>query len=107
VIGIAVDVADDVRAFRAKVPIDYPLLTGEQEGLDTARDFGVTATVFPFTAFTDAKGRLLLVRLGELHEDQARAILAVAARVDRGELDLAAGRAAIRAALAALPTPAG
>jgi hypothetical protein len=42
-----------------------------------------------------------------LHEDQARAILAVAARVDRGELDLAAGRAAIRAALAALPTPAG
>jgi len=106
VIGIAVDFAEDVRAFRKDFPIDYPLLVGEDDGLEAARGFGVETMAFPFTAFVDAAGRVLLVHLGELHEDQARAILAVVARVDAGGLSPAAARADIKTALAALPPPA-
>ncbi len=111
VVGIAVDFADDVKAFRRDFPIEYPVLVGEQEGFDAARDFGVETLALPFTAFTDSQGRVLMVHVGELHEDQARAILAIVEQVDAGALALVEARHAITAALAALPkappTPAG
>ena len=103
VVGIAVDFVDDVKAYKKTFPIDYPLLVGEDDGLEAARAFGVQAMAFPFTAFTDTAGRLLLVHMGELHEDQARAILGVVAEVDGGRLAPAAARGAIERALAALP----
>ena len=106
IVGIAVDFAEDVKAFTQRFPLQYPLLVGEQDGLDAAREFGVQAMAFPFTAFTDAKGNLLLVHLGELHPAQAEAILGVVIKVDAGALSPDAGRAAIKAALAALPTAA-
>jgi thiol-disulfide isomerase/thioredoxin len=53
VVGIAVDFADDVKAFRKEFPIEYPLLVGEQEGFDAARAFGIETMALPFTAFTD------------------------------------------------------
>jgi thiol-disulfide isomerase/thioredoxin len=105
VVGIAVDFADDVKTYASRFPIDYPLLVGEQEGLDAARAFGVATLAFPFTAFTDSRGRVLTVHLGELHEPTARAILAVVGRVDTGALTPLEAREAIRSALAALPPP--
>jgi thiol-disulfide isomerase/thioredoxin len=106
VIGIAVDFADDVRAFAKKTPLDYPVLVGEEDGLEAARGFGVEAMAFPFTAFTDSAGHVLLVHMGELHEDQARAVLRVVADVDAGRRALPEARQAIEAALAALAPPA-
>ncbi len=105
VIGIAVDFAADVRSFKKAFPIDYPLLVGEDDGLEAARGFGVEAMAFPFTAFVDAAGHVLLVHLGELHEDQARAILGVVSRVDAGGLTPAAARTQIKTLLAALAAP--
>jgi thiol-disulfide isomerase/thioredoxin len=103
VVGIAVDFADDVRAFTKDFPISYPLLIGEEDGLEAARAFGVATMAFPFTAFTDSKGRIITVHLGELQPAQAEAILGVVARVDGGTLALEGARAAIGAALDALP----
>ena len=103
VVGIAVDIAADVKAYVSKFPVDYPVLVGDQDGIDAARDFGVTDPVFPFTVFIDAKGRILMIHVGELHEPTARAILAVVLRADTGQLGPAEARAAVRAALAALP----
>jgi thiol-disulfide isomerase/thioredoxin len=103
VLGIAVDFADDVIAYRQRFPIDYPVLVGEQDGFDAARAFGVASVVFPFTAFTDTRGRVLTVHVGELHEAEARAILSVVGQVDAGRLSPLEAREAIRNALAALP----
>jgi thiol-disulfide isomerase/thioredoxin len=103
VVGIAVDFANDVRAYASHVPINYPVLVGEQEGLDAARAFGVATAVFPFTAFTDAHGRVVTIQLGELHEPAVRAILGVVRRVDAGTLTPLQARESIRAALAAVP----
>jgi len=105
IVGIAVDFPQDVQNFLKKIPVHYPVLIGEQDGLDAANAFGVQAIAFPFTAFVDRQGHVLSLHLGELHEDQARSTLAVLERVDRGELTPATGRDALRAALARLPKP--
>ena len=103
VVGIAVDVPAEVKSFLMDHPIAYPVLVGEQSGIDVARDFGVDAQVFPFTAFTDSRGRIITVHVGELHEAMARAILGVVLKVDAGALTPTEARAAIKTALAALP----
>ena len=102
VVGIAVDFADDVKAFSKDFPIRYPLLIGEENGLEAARAFGVQTMAFPFTAFTDSQGRMLAVHMGELHDGQAQAILAVVARVDAGALTPVEARSEIERALAAI-----
>jgi thiol-disulfide isomerase/thioredoxin len=104
VVGIAVDFADDVKAFTKDFPIGYPLLIGEEDGLEAARAFGVETMAFPFTAFTDAKGRIITVHMGELQPAQAEAILGVVDRIDRGMLAPDGARAAVTAALDALPS---
>ena len=106
VVGIAVDFADDVRAFTKEFPVRYPLLIGEDDGLEAARAFGVTTLAFPFTAFTDRQGRLITLHVGELHPGQAEAILGIIARIDAGELTPESARPKLEAALSALPTPA-
>jgi peroxiredoxin len=106
VVGIAVDVAEDVRKFVRTTPIDYPLLTGEQDALDTAQAFGVSELALPFTVFIDAQGRILTIHLGELHAAPTRAVLELALKISAGTLDVTSGRAAIRALLdAAAPGP--
>ena len=103
VIGVAVDFAADVRAFVRDFPVAYPILVGEQDGLDAARAFGVATIAFPFTAFSDARGRIITVHMGELSERDARTILDVVLKVDAGALTPGEARNAITSALAALP----
>ncbi len=97
VIGVAVDFRDDVLAYMRDTPIDYPVLIGEQDGLDAARSFGMETMGFPFTVFTDTQGRIVTIHLGELHPPQADVILAAVEDVDAGRLDLDAARERIRA----------
>ena len=99
-IGIAVDFRDDVLDYLQKTPIDYTVLIGEQAGLDAARAFGVETLGLPFTAFTDSRGRIAIIHVGELRRPQAEAILKLVREVDSGTIDMAAARAEIRANLA-------
>jgi thiol-disulfide isomerase/thioredoxin len=105
VLGIAVDFVEDVAKYMKETPIGYSILVGEQDGLDAAAAFGVDSMAFPFTIFVDARGRILTIHMGELHEPEARAILTVLARVNAGELQPPEAREAVKTALAALPKP--
>lgn len=87
VIGIAVDFREDVLAYAQEIGIDYPLLIGEQDGLDAAAAFGVEP-VFPFSIFSDSQGRIVALRIGELHADEAAFILDSVRRIDAGTLQL-------------------
>ena len=100
VIGIAVDFREDVLQYLQKMPIDYTVLIGEQEGMDAARAFGIDTIGLPFTAFTDSKGRIATIQVGELHRPQAEVILALVREVDSGTIDMATARARIRERLA-------
>jgi thiol-disulfide isomerase/thioredoxin len=70
IVGIAVDFRDEVLKFVAKVPLSYPLLIGEEDGLAAAEAFGM-GMAFPFSVFVDSQNRILTVKIGELHEDEA------------------------------------
>ncbi len=102
VIGVAVDRPDSVRDFARQLHIGYPLLLGEQDALDVADSLGVTTPVFPFTVFTDRRGQVLALYLGELHQAQAELILAEVQNMNRDREDLPQARRRIESGLKAL-----
>ena len=91
IVGIAIDHADSVQKYAKELDIQYPILLGEQGGLEAVTAFGVD-TVLPFTVFADAQGRIVTLKIGELHRDEAAFILARLADVGAGRLGLAAAR---------------
>jgi thiol-disulfide isomerase/thioredoxin len=101
VVGIAVDYPAAVRTYASERGIDYPLLVGEQGGLAAVSAFGMD-TVLPFSVFADATGRVVALKVGELHRDEAEFILDRLSEVDRGSLSLPAARAAISDGIARL-----
>jgi thiol-disulfide isomerase/thioredoxin len=103
VVGVAVDFRQDVLRYADEIGIDYPILIGEQDGLDAVNSFGIEAVGFPFTAFTDSQGRIINLHIGELTASQAKVILDTITRVNAGELTPATARTAVAKALAALP----
>jgi thiol-disulfide isomerase/thioredoxin len=92
VIGVAVDYIDDVLAYAKENPISYPLLIGEEDGMAAMEAFGMKGAGFPFTFFADSKQRIIGMRLGELHQDEADFILERVMAVDAGKLDLEQAR---------------
>jgi len=102
VVGIAVDYRDKVLEFAERFKIGYPLLIGEQDALDAAAAFGVQSPVFPFTVFTDRRGEVVALFVGELHRPQAELILSKVQDLNNDRLQLAAARQAIAEGLSAL-----
>jgi peroxiredoxin len=103
VIGIAVDFREDVLAFADKNKLDYPLLIGEEDGLAAVNAVGMDPT-FPFTLFADSQQRIVALKVGELHADEAALILDRVGKVDSGQLDLPAARREISEGLKDLAT---
>jgi thiol-disulfide isomerase/thioredoxin len=102
VVGIAVDYRDKVLEFADRLKIGYPLLIGEQDALDAAAAFGVESPVFPFTVFTDRRGEVVAVFVGELHRPQAEIILSQVQNLNKDLIQLPAARRAIAESLDAL-----
>lgn len=98
VIGVAVDFRDDVLRYMAATPIDYPVLIGEQDGLEAVRAFGLGTLGFPFTVFTDTRGRIVTIHVGELHAAEAAIILSAVTDVVAGRVTIEAARTLIRGA---------
>jgi thiol-disulfide isomerase/thioredoxin len=91
IVGIAVDFRDDVLAFTQKVPIQYPLLIGEEDGLAAAEAFGM-GMAFPFSVFVDHQNRIVTVKVGELHEDEANFAFDRLRDIQEGQLTLEAAQ---------------
>ncbi|HEV7613077.1 MAG TPA: TlpA disulfide reductase family protein [Steroidobacteraceae bacterium] len=107
VVGIAVDHRDEVVKFADRFKIVYPLLIGEQDALDVATAFGVVTPVFPFTVFTDRRGQVVALFVGELHKPQAEIILTEVQNLNKDLIELPAARRAIAEGLRALKSKAG
>ena len=102
VVGIAVDYPDKVREFAGRFKIDYPVLIGEQDALDVAAQFGMAAPAFPFTVFTDQRGEVVALFVGELHRPQADFILSQVQSLNQDRIQLPEARRAIAAGLSAM-----
>ena len=98
IVGIGIDQVDPVRKYASDHGIDYPLLLGEREGLEAAKAFGME-TVLPFSVFSDREGRVVTLKIGELHRDEAELILDRIRDVDSGRTSLAAAQAQISTAI--------
>ena len=95
VLGIAVDFREDVEKYVAKIGLDYPLMIGEEDGLAAADAFGIDPA-FPFTVFADAQRRIVAVKVGELHADEAAFILDHIELLNAGRLPLGEVQGLIR-----------
>lgn len=85
IVGIAVDFRDKVLEFVAETPLNYPLLIGEEDGLAAAEAFGM-GMAFPFSVFVDSQNRILTIKIGELHEDEANFAFDRLRDIDTGAL---------------------
>ncbi|HYM35757.1 MAG TPA: TlpA disulfide reductase family protein [Steroidobacteraceae bacterium] len=102
VVGVAIDFRDDVIKYADNIKMDYPILIGEQEGLAAADAFGVNSAGLPFTVFTDEKGRIVTIYMGELTRAKVDTIFSNVKRVNHGELTPEAARGAIASKLQSL-----
>jgi thiol-disulfide isomerase/thioredoxin len=102
VVGIAVDYRDKVLAYADELKIAYPLLIGEQDALDVAAALGVESPAFPFTVFTDRRGEVVALYMGELHQAEADLILSVVQSVNERRVALPEARRSITEGLRAL-----
>lgn len=98
VLGVAVDSRPAVQQFLRARPVNYPILAGENEGTEAMNRFGAQP-VLPFSVFTDAKGHIILLKLGELHPEEADYILSREQAIEAGKETIPQARAAIDAKL--------
>ena len=103
VVGVAVDFRDDVLKYAQETTISYPLLIGEEDGLAAVKAMGMQPA-FPFSVFADSQQRIVALKVGELHRDEAELILERVARVDAGTLPLKQAREEITEGLKELAT---
>jgi len=101
VVGIAIDFRDSAEKYAQDTGIDYPVLVGEQGGLEAVAAFGMDP-VLPFSAFADRAGRIVTLKVGELHRDEADLILDRMRDLDQGRLSLASAREQIAAGISGL-----
>jgi thiol-disulfide isomerase/thioredoxin len=98
IVGIALDFDSAVQQYVQKTPIDYPVLIGEEGGFTATQQFGVQA-VLPFSVFADSRGRIVAVKVGQLHREEADFILSEIGSLDQGQVGMEEARGAIEARL--------
>ena len=102
VVGIAVDHHDPVVTYADQLKINYPILIGEQDALQAASALGFDSPVFPFSIFTDQRGEVVTLVVGELHRPQAELILSVVQDLNRNHMQIEQARRTIAERLHAL-----
>ena len=74
-VGVALDSAENVSAFARQVPVSYPLLIAQAEGIELTRQLGNSHLALPYTLIIGASGETLLARLGRLPESELETVL--------------------------------
>ena len=98
IVGVAVDFRADVLKYATQIGIDYPLLIGEEDGLEALQAFGIPGA-FPVSVFANKDKQIVTVKLGELHADEAAFILDRVADLNDRRMDLATAKQQISAKL--------
>lgn len=57
-VGLGIDSLENMRQFRERVPVSYPLLGARAVGLDLMKQLGNTAGGLPYTLLLDARGQI-------------------------------------------------
>lgn len=68
-VGIAIDDARAVKRFMEIIPIEYPVLVGDDDAIPIAKAYGNKEGVLPFTVFIRRDGNIASIAKGGLTED--------------------------------------
>ena len=68
-IGISSDSPDEIKSFLAATPVNYPLLLGKIDVVQTSTKLGNAVQALPFTVILDRKGNVHTSKLGRLSEE--------------------------------------
>ncbi|MDA1064200.1 MAG: TlpA disulfide reductase family protein [Proteobacteria bacterium] len=96
VIGIAVEFREPVIAYAENAQFNYPILAGEQDAMAVAESSGISFVGLPFTMVVSRDGTLIGAHMGEIHQEHLDNFVDVLGQLDRGELDPAGAREALR-----------
>ncbi len=96
IIGIAVDLPEEVAAYAEEAQFNYPVLVGQDAAMAVAEAAGIDFIVMPFTMVIAPDGELIKTHIGEIFEVQIEKILNVFAELESGKIDLMAARDALR-----------
>jgi peroxiredoxin len=72
VIGVGIDTAARIRAFRDQHAITLPLLVAGAEGSSLGDQFGNKAGVLPYTVLIGADSRIIERKIGRIHPEELR-----------------------------------
>jgi thiol-disulfide isomerase/thioredoxin len=75
IVGIAVDQNDKVRPYAAEMKINYPILVGDLEAIDLARQAGNRLGGLPFTVVFDRNGAAIHSQLGGITQQKLEALV--------------------------------
>ena len=75
IVGIAVDQQDKVRPYAAEMKINYPVLVGDLEAIDLARQAGNRLGGLPFTVVFDRQGAAVHSQLGSINPQKLEALV--------------------------------
>ena len=77
-LGLAYDDKAAIERFTSIIPIDYPVLYGDNEVMELSMKYGNIQSILPYTLFVDAQGKVFHVREGALTQEVTEQILAKA-----------------------------
>lgn len=75
IIGIAMDEMGNVEAFLRTTPVDYPILVGEGDVMQTGHDYGNTSGVLPYSVLVDRQGIIRWHHAGKIHPEDLTGLL--------------------------------
>jgi thiol-disulfide isomerase/thioredoxin len=75
IIGIAMDEMGNVEEFLRTTPVDYPILVGEGDVMQTGHDYGNSSGVLPYSVLVDRQGIIRWRHAGKIHPENLAGLL--------------------------------
>ncbi len=86
IIGIAVDLFDDVISYSKETEFNYPILIGEEDAIAIAEDSGVDFIGLPFTMVVTKDNEILKTHIGEIKKHHIEIITQVMQDIQSGKI---------------------
>ena len=86
IIGIAVDLFDDVVSYSKETEFNYPILIGEEDAIAIAEDSGVDFIGLPFTMVVTKDNEILKTHIGEIKKHHIEIITQVMQDIRSGKI---------------------
>ena len=75
-VGVAIDSADKVQDFMDTYGINYPMLIGDDNAINIAKDYGDRYGALPYTVVIDRHQQIQLVQRGEMKREKVEKAIA-------------------------------